>query len=109
MIREGADESPWLEFEGGIAFGQSRGGFERGSGRDGEITVDFAAESVETGFEDFWFLGRVKEASPRRDYCVAKNAAFAPQEAPLGMTIESLRQGRFLWPPALDQRLRAEG
>ena len=43
---------------GGIAFGQFREGFERGSGRDREMALDFAAESVEIGFEDFWFLGR---------------------------------------------------
>src|ERR1700730_3837062 len=57
-LSKDGDESHWLEFEGGIAFGQFREGFERGSGRNGEIALDFAAESVEIGFEDFWFLGR---------------------------------------------------
>jgi hypothetical protein len=57
-VREMATKSHRLEFVGGIAFGQIREGFDRGSGRDGEIALDFAAEGVEIGFEDFWFLGR---------------------------------------------------
>ena len=40
--------------------GQLSVSFAKASGGDpaGEIALDFAAESVEIGFEDFWFLGR---------------------------------------------------
>jgi hypothetical protein len=36
-------------------------------------------------------------------YALERTRRFARQKAPLRKTIESLRQGRFLWPPALDQ------